>query len=172
MPVAVVLPYEGLDRVQASYGVDVTVGSEVPVEIDATIYEIPWSQTHSLDQQALRDRVSAGVSRLIKLSYQRHSEKEVEDAFSRALPDDLDKLNDDDLIAVAEEFAGVVLKRLTMPSVSYDHADKSLELFDNPTSQLEVVAQDVVFVRNGFRPLRDKFVDIITSAKQWRNEFQ
>lgn len=153
MPVGILLPYDGSGRLQASYGVDVTTGKEVPIEIDAAIYDFTWEQTHRLEDQSLRDHFSSGISRLI--------------ALSRAISGDGDReVTDDDLAAIAIEISELLLKRLTMPSASYAHAEKSLETFDDLSTKLEGFAQDGVKLRNRMRPLRNQFVDIVASARQ------
>jgi len=168
MPVGIVLPYGGSKRLQASYGVDVTTGMEVPVVIDTVaVYGLAWADTHALGEQALRSHFSTGLSRLVALSYQRINQKEITDALSRALPDDLDRaVTDDDLFSVVEEISGIILRRLTMPSASYAHAERSLETFDGLSTQLEAHARDQLKFKNRVRPLRNQFVDIAASAKQ------
>lgn len=167
-PVGIVLPYGGSVPLQASYGIDVTTGMEVPIEIDTTIiHNLPWTATHTLADQSLRNHFAAGISRLVSLSYQRINAKEISDALSRALPGDSDReVTDDDLVAVAREIASIIVRRLTMPSASYLHAEKSLETFDNLSANLEGIAQDKERFKNRIRPLRDQFVDIVDSARK------
>ncbi|OMP69018.1 hypothetical protein BV900_27320 [Agrobacterium tumefaciens] len=167
-PVGIVLPYGGSVPFQASYGIDVTTGKEVPVEIDTTvIHELPWMATHALADQSLRDQFAAGVSRIVSLSYRRIIAKEISDALARAVPDDGDReVTDADLVAVAKEFAAIIIRRLTMPSASYVHAEKSLETFDDLSVKLEGFAQDRTRLKNRIRPLREQFVDIVNSARK------
>ena len=167
-PVGIVLPYGGSVPFQASYGIDVATGKEVPVEIDTTvIHDLQWAATHALADQSLRNHFAAGISRLVSLSYRRIDAKEISDALSSALPGDGDReITDDDLVAVAKEIAAIIIRRLTMPSASYLHAEKSLETFDDLSAKLDGFAQDNARFKNRIRPLRDQFVDIVNSARK------